>query len=61
MADETIETNQDDLRKMLAELLRLDHRLNEYELKFIDNLHGWIGEFRPKQTARLEDIYYAHF
>jgi hypothetical protein len=56
-----IETNQEELRKMLKELLNLDPGLNEYELKFIENLNGWIGDFTPKQAKKLQDIWYRHF
>ena len=60
MSDE-IETSQEDLRKMLRELLNLDHGLNEYEIKFLDGLNCWYGDFTPKQAARLQDVWYRHF
>ena len=49
-------TTQEDLRKMLKELLNLDHGLDEYEIKFLDGLNGWIGDFTPKQARKLEGI-----
>ena len=54
-------TSQEELRKMLKELLNLDHGLSESEIRLLDGLHGWYGDFTPKQASRLEDIYYRHF
>jgi hypothetical protein len=55
------EVAQKELRKMLRELLNLAHGLNERTIKFLDDLHGWIGDFSPAQASKLEDIYYEHF
>ncbi len=52
----TVEDMQES-RKMLQELLDLDHSLTDWEMDFIDSLSEWNGDFTEKQVECLEKIY----
>ncbi len=47
----------DNYRSMVQELLDLEHGLSDKEIRFLDSLHNWQGDFRPKQIGWLDKIY----
>lgn len=37
-------------RDMVQELLDVESGLTDWEIDFLDSLHAWQGDYRPKQT-----------
>jgi hypothetical protein len=52
---------REELKKMVKDLLGLDNGLSEWEIKFLDDMHGWYGDFTEKQAKRIEELWYARF
>lgn len=50
--------DQKNLRSILAELLKVESGLTEWEIEFLDSLNSRDGDLTERQAAKLVQIYH---
>lgn len=57
MADFIDDENSKKCREVVDALLNVESGLTNWEMDFLDNLKGWVGNFTEKQARVVEKIY----
>jgi len=57
VADFIDDENSKKCREVVDALLNVESGLTNWEMDFLDNLKGWVGNFTEKQARVVEKIY----
>ena len=58
---ENLQLERQRMREMVDELSKIEEQLMDWEIKFVNNLNAWTGDFTPRQKATLIRMYNKHF
>jgi len=50
-------SSQEQLRAMVADLLKVEAGLTDGQVDFIDDMNRWRGDYRGRQPLRIEQIW----